>query len=43
MIERCNYYVLSQQVRISREQMIATLASVTHAALFGAPVRTARR
>src|SRR6476660_5111608 len=36
MIERCNYYVLSDQVEISREAMIDTLAAVTHAALFGA-------
>ena len=36
MIERCNYYVLSNQVQISREAMIDTLATVTHAALFGA-------
>ncbi|MGZ4691281.1 MAG: TetR/AcrR family transcriptional regulator [Acidimicrobiia bacterium] len=38
MIERCNYYVLSNQVQIGRDAMIETLASVTHAALFGAPV-----
>ncbi len=43
MIERCNYYVLSNQVQISREQMIDTLATVTHAALFGAPVPARRR
>ena len=36
MIERCNYYVLSRQVQIDREAMIDTLATVTHAALFGA-------
>ncbi len=42
MIERCNYYALSDQVQISREAMIDTLAEVTHAALFGAPV-TSRR
>jgi AcrR family transcriptional regulator len=35
MIERCNYYVLSDQVEITREAMIDTLAAVTHAALFG--------
>jgi AcrR family transcriptional regulator len=43
MIERCNYYVLSNQVEISRDKMIDTLATVTHAALFGAPVPVARR
>jgi AcrR family transcriptional regulator len=40
MVERCNYYVLSKQVDITRDAMIDTLASVTHAALFGAAVRT---
>jgi AcrR family transcriptional regulator len=34
MLERLNYYVLSRQVRVSREEMVATLAGVTHAALF---------
>jgi len=43
MIERCNYYVLSQQVRISRDEMIDTLASVTLAALFGSSAAAARR
>jgi AcrR family transcriptional regulator len=43
MIERCNYYVLSDQVQISREAMIDTLAAVTHAALFGASVPASRR
>jgi AcrR family transcriptional regulator len=38
MIERCNYYVLSRQVKVSRETMIDTLATVTHTALFGNPV-----
>jgi AcrR family transcriptional regulator len=42
MIERCNYYVLSRQVQISRETMIETLATVTHSALFGAPVPARR-
>jgi len=36
MIERCNYYVLTNQVQIDRDAMIDTLAAVTHAALFGA-------
>jgi AcrR family transcriptional regulator len=43
MIERCNYYVLSRQVQISREEMIDTLTSVTLAALFGSSAATARR
>ncbi len=42
MIERCNYYVLSHQVQVGRDTMIDTLATVTHAALFGAPVPASR-
>ena len=42
MIERCNYYVLSDQVEITREAMIDTLAAVTHAALFGNPPNSER-
>jgi len=33
MLERMNYYVLSKQVRVTREQMVDTLADVMHAAL----------
>jgi AcrR family transcriptional regulator len=35
MIERFNYYVLSRQVQVSRDEMLDTLARVTHAGLFG--------
>ncbi len=35
MIERLNYYVLANQVDVSREAMLDTLAAVTHAGLFG--------
>jgi AcrR family transcriptional regulator len=35
MIERCNYYVVADQVRVDREAMLDTLASVMHAGLFG--------
>jgi AcrR family transcriptional regulator len=35
MIERFNYYVLSRQVNVSRDEMLDTLARVTHAGLFG--------
>jgi AcrR family transcriptional regulator len=35
MIERSNYYVLSRQVNVSRDEMLDTLATVTHAGLFG--------
>jgi AcrR family transcriptional regulator len=38
MIERCNYYVVAGQVPVERAAMIDTLATVTHAALFGSPV-----
>jgi AcrR family transcriptional regulator len=36
MLERLNYYALSDQVRVARPKMVDTLARVTHAALFGA-------
>jgi AcrR family transcriptional regulator len=36
MLERMNYYVLSKQVRVKREEMIDTLTDVMHASLFGA-------
>jgi AcrR family transcriptional regulator len=40
MLERLNYYVGSGQVAIDRRRMVATLARVTHAAIFGgAPAR----
>jgi AcrR family transcriptional regulator len=42
MIERCNYYVLCRQVQVDRDAMIDTLATVTHASLFGSPVPAAR-
>lgn len=35
MLERLNYYVGSGQVAIDRRRMVATLARVTHAAIFG--------
>ena len=40
MIERSLYYLESRQVHVQRDDMVATLASVTHAALYGAPVRS---
>ena len=36
MQERLNYYVLARQVKISRVDLVDTLARVTHASLFGA-------
>ena len=33
MLERMNYYVLSKQVRVSRDAMVDTLTNVMHAAL----------
>ena len=35
MIERLHYYVATGKVRIDRDETIDTLATVTHAALFG--------
>jgi AcrR family transcriptional regulator len=37
MIERFNYYVLSHQVDVERDELLDTLTSVTYAALVGAP------
>jgi AcrR family transcriptional regulator len=39
MIERFNYYVLARQVEVGRDAMLDTLASVTHAGLFGGSAR----
>jgi AcrR family transcriptional regulator len=36
MLERLNYYALTEQVRIEPDAIAETLARVTHAALFGA-------
>ncbi len=36
MLERLNYYALTEQVRIGPDAIAETLARVTHAALFGA-------
>jgi AcrR family transcriptional regulator len=35
MIERSNYYVLSRQLKVGREEMLDTLADATCAAVFG--------
>ena len=35
MIERLNYYAMTRQVRVERDAMIETLATVTHAAICG--------
>ena len=35
MIERSSYYVLSHQLKVDREQMLDTLATVTSAIVFG--------
>jgi AcrR family transcriptional regulator len=35
MLERLNFYVLTRQVPMHRDEMVATLATVTHASLFG--------
>ena len=38
MIERLNYYAMTSQVRLDRDEMIDTLASVTQAAICGPTV-----
>jgi AcrR family transcriptional regulator len=35
MIERANYYLESRQVRVDADEMVATLAAVVHAGIFG--------
>jgi AcrR family transcriptional regulator len=40
MIERAAYYLESRQVRVGRDEMVATLSAVTHASLFGAGARS---
>jgi AcrR family transcriptional regulator len=37
MLERLNYYALTEQVHIEPDAISATLARVTHASLFGSP------
>jgi len=39
MIERANYYLQGRQIRAGREELVVTLAAVTHAGLFGASAR----
>jgi AcrR family transcriptional regulator len=41
MIERANYYVQASQVRVGPDDLVTTLAAVTHAGLFGAAARAA--
>ncbi|MBV8950381.1 MAG: TetR/AcrR family transcriptional regulator [Actinobacteria bacterium] len=43
MVERFNYYVLSHQVRVERDDMLDTLASVIHRGVFGGQGAEARR
>ena len=35
MIERFNYYLLSRQTPVTRDQMLDTLTTIAHVALFG--------
>jgi hypothetical protein len=35
MLERLNYYALTNQVRVEPDAIAETLARVTHASLFG--------
>ncbi|MEX2268195.1 MAG: helix-turn-helix domain-containing protein, partial [Acidimicrobiia bacterium] len=39
MIERSNYYLETRQVRVEADEMVATLARVLHAGIFGAAAR----
>jgi AcrR family transcriptional regulator len=41
MIERSNYYLESRQVRVDGDEMVATLARVLHAGIFGTAARPA--
>jgi AcrR family transcriptional regulator len=36
MLERLNYYAITRQVKVSRAELVETLARVTHAAVFDA-------
>jgi hypothetical protein len=42
MIERFNYYLLSRQTTVTRDQMLDTLATIAHIGLFGGRRRPAR-
>ncbi len=39
MIERANYYLQTRQIRVGRDDLVATLAAVAHAGLFGGAAR----
>lgn len=41
MIERAHYYLEASQIHVDRDDLITTLAAVTHAGLFGAAARSA--
>ena len=41
MIERFNYYLLSRQTPVSRDQMLDTLTTIAHIGLFGGRRRPA--
>jgi AcrR family transcriptional regulator len=42
MIERFNYYLLTRQTQVGREQMLATLTTIAHIGLFGGKRSSAR-
>jgi hypothetical protein len=42
MIERFNYYLLSRQTSVSRDQMLDTLTTIAHLGLFGGKRPSAR-
>jgi hypothetical protein len=37
MIERLSYYRLSDQMQLDSDELVDTLARVTHAAMYGTP------
>jgi AcrR family transcriptional regulator len=39
MIERANYYLEARQIHVERDDLVTTLAAVTHAGLFGVTAR----
>jgi AcrR family transcriptional regulator len=43
MIERFNYYLLSRQLRLDRDEMLDTTASIIHVGLFGGTRKPRRR
>jgi hypothetical protein len=43
LIERLNFYLLSRQLGIDRDEMLDTTASIIHVGLFGGTRKSRRR